>query len=474
MKKNNATDGPRPAGSAFYLRKADHDPRAAALSALSSVLAGEADSQEALDRVLQSSSMPPSDKGLCTELLYGQLRACLRLQWFSAQFLKKPEKLPWEMRLCLEQALYSMAFLRMPHRAAVHWAVEHVRNRFGQGLAGAANGALRSMQRELAGFGEYGFYREKFADELEALAVWRAVPVWIVRLWREAYGEEKARELLEISSQAPPQGLRLNRARPGWEKARELLLQKAEEQGEAPGSAPVGACGLLFEHGLPYEARQLMAEGRASRQSAASYAALETFEPGSLPGPLWDCCAGRGGKTMALLERGLAVALASDPALRRLKALRQEYERLRLAAPPCPAILVGSATDAADFSLFRPLDGEGEAPPLPDRFGAAIVDAPCTGLGTLGRRPEIRFRRSPEDCRRLTALQAEILEAVWQRLAPGGRLVYLTCTANPAENGDQIRSFMARRPEAVLAREYEGGEWRRYREYFYGATLEKR
>ena len=474
MKNNVSVFSSCVPGSAFFLRKATHDPRAAALSALSRVLAGEADAQEALDAVLQSPAMMPSDKGLCTELFYGHLRMYLRLQWFSSRFLKKPEKLPWEMRLCLDQALYSLAGLRMPARAAVHWAVEHVRHRFGQRLGAVANGALRSMQRELASFRDVAFYRAAFPDALEAEACWHSMPLWIVRLWHEAYGPQKAGQLLELAGSSPPQGLRLNRSCSGWEKLRVSLLENREGDGDGRKAQAVGACALWYAHSLPYEARRLVSEGRASRQSVASYAALEAFEPRSWPVPVWDCCAGRGGKTMVLLEQGISVALVSDTSARRLKALPLEYSRLGLSQPSCPPILMGSAAEAGKGEdAFRPLDPEAQALSLPERFGAILVDAPCSGLGTLSRHPEIRLRRSPEDIAQLAQLQAGILDALWPRLESGGSLIYLTCTASPAENEEQVAAFLERHPDAACAQEYQGGEWELLGEYFYGAMLRK-
>lgn len=445
------------------LHKADHDPRAAALVVLSRVLNEGADSQAALDEALASPGLVPTDKGLCTELVYGVLRWYLRLDWFAGRFLARPDKLPEEMRLCLLCALYEMALLRIPHHAAVNWAVSHVRNRFGKGLAGVANGALRSMQRGLKDFSDPNILAHDCANPEGALAREYAVPVWIVRLWREHYGHEEALDLLRAGREAPPSGLRLNRSWPGWEAGREELL--------ATGALAVGRAGLAFPGPLHWRARELAQQGKASRQSAASYEALEFFAPSCWPQPIWDCCAGRGGKTLALLEQGIPVALASDSSGRRLQGLAGEYDRLGLAVsggPPCPVTLPLSADQAS--SDHPDLWPEG----LPASFGSILLDAPCSGLGTLARRPEIRLRRTPEDLDRLVALQRRILDAVWQRLQPGGFLIYLTCTLNPAENEGQISEFFAAHVDALLRREFQTPFGSPLREFFYGALLEKR
>jgi len=387
----------------------------------------------------------PTDKRLCTEITYGVLRWYLRLKEFSEHFLPKPDKLPEEMRLALIAALYEMAFLRVPHHGPVAWTVKHVGNRFGKGLGGVANGALRSMQRGL----------KDFHNPALSPATRYAMPEWLINLWMESYGETATFALLEASQSVPPSGLRLNRASPGWEKLRgSLLLENTES------ARPVGSSALAFYDSLPWRAKELINEGRASRQSAASYEALESCNPTLWHQPLWDCCAGRGGKTLALLEQGIPVALASDPSAHRLADLAKEYARLGLTNPPCPPMEAVAAENAALI--------------LPDAFGTILVDAPCSGLGTLARRPEIRLRRTPEDLDTLAATQRRILEAAWPRLRSGGCLIYLTCTLNPAENEGQIAAFGARHPDAVQDSEFHTPFDSPLREFFYATVLKKR
>lgn len=500
----------------FRLHRAGHDPRAAALTVLAQVLDGRADSQAALDEALRSPLLTPSDKRLCTELVYGVLRRYIGLEDFANGFLSKPDKLPVEMRLALLQALYEMACLRIPHHASVGWTVAHIRNRFGQGLARVANGALRSMQRSLDEFGNpRRVLRDASAAE-DALARFFAVPAWIVALWLRHYGPEATHALLEAAQGPAPSGLRLNRASPGWEQIKAALIGLYEpEQVKELASPPVagtevseermkaltrhgdcepgevaaiergvlgavllkppaaseeklflaGACGLAFPGPLPWQTRALLQEGKASRQSAASYEALEAFEPASWRLPIWDCCAGRGGKTLALLEQGIAVDLASDPSEYRLGALGEEYARLRLTAPPCPEVLPLSVDEAA-----ARLAGQ----PCPRTFGTILIDAPCSGLGTLSRRPEIRFRRTPGDLDKLADTQRRILSLAWERLEPGGSIVYLTCTLNPAENEGQVATFLEQHENAELTREFRTEFWSPLREFFYGAQIRKR
>ncbi len=129
--------------------RSEHDPRAAALRVIDQTLTGKEPSQFLLDKALRESKMVPSDKGLCTELVYGFLRSAIRLDWNLRQLLRDPDKLPPEMLLTVKLAAYEIAHLRIPPHASVNWAVSRIRNRFGKGLAGVANGVLRSFVRSM-------------------------------------------------------------------------------------------------------------------------------------------------------------------------------------------------------------------------------------------------------------------------------------------------------------------------------------
>lgn len=513
----------------LFLHKAGHDPRAAALVALHQVIFQGAGSQAALDKALSESELVPSDKRLCTELLYGTLRHYIRLEWYARRYLSKPEKLPGEMYLCLLLALHEMAFLRIPARAAVNWAVGHVRNRFGDGLSRVANGSLRAMGRNLKAFKDFEFYLKHTDDEKKALGLWYSMPDWIVGMWLEGYGREKTLRYLEASQRPALSGLRLNKLRPDWTQRREELLQMFDAGAGAsalkPAKTPVGAgdaraadydagyddedfgqftpvwedrgvklksrpapmavspeC-LAFRGSLPFEARDMIRRGAASRQSAASVQALSALNPQSWPGPIWDACAGRGGKTLYLLESGLPVTLATDPSARRLEGLREDMRRLgleddgRLEIRPVSALDIGGAPrpDA------RPDAGPDSGPDLglaadggsgqPGLFGTILIDAPCSGFGTLSRKPEIRLRRTMGDVADLVKIQSSLLDYAFSRAAPGGLIAYITCTLNPAENQDQVSGFTGRFAGTELVAAFQTPADSPLGEFFYAALI---
>ncbi|MDL2316789.1 hypothetical protein LJC59_06900, partial [Desulfovibrio sp. OttesenSCG-928-A18] len=413
--------GPSRAGKdlSALRHRAGHDPRCAALHALFAVLFCGRDSQAALDAVLGDATgadalqslLVPSDRALCTELLYGSLRHFLLLDAFAANYLHKAAKLPLEMRLAMVQSLYEAAFTRSAHHAVVNWTVTLVRNRFGKVLGNVANGALRAMFRDLPHLARPGAGQDGNAPE--ELALRFGMPLWITAMWAGLYPEQELLALLAASQQRPVSGIRLNAAREDWQAVREDLGRAIKAGGAAALPAP-SEYSLAFEGKAPPGLRQFLAHGRASRQSPAVSALLRQLEPASWPQPLWDCCAGRGGKTLALLEQGIPVAIASDVSQKRLGGLPEEYQRLQLSSPPCPEIRLMAADAAGADAAAQAADASYPVrAPAADSFGTILLDAPCSGLGTLARRPEIRFRRGSEDITQLAALQAGLLDAVW-------------------------------------------------------------
>jgi 16S rRNA (cytosine967-C5)-methyltransferase len=485
----------------FRLRGADNDPRSAALAVLFRVIHESEDSGAALDAALRSPRLAPTDKRLCTELVYGTLRRYSGLHSLVCGFLSDPEGIPAEMRLALVAAAYETAFLRSPHHAAVAWTVGHIRNRFGGVMAGVGNAVLRAVQRNLDAYHAARAAGETPEATLPELAAACDLPEHIVGVWADAYGRTEIAGLLRASGRAAPSGLRLNRSRPGWEALRETVLRDFADLHAAQGRqvTAVGPCTLAFDGSLPLSARKAVEEGRASRQSAAAYEVVQALSPEDWPRPIWDCCAGRGGKTLALLEQGIPAELATDRSAGRLRALGAECVRLGIppALRPLTATLDltdGAALPARIAEILKEASGlcgeraaevepsaeaersaggdrgRGVAAPA-ERFGTILLDAPCSGLGTLARRPEIRLRRQPESLYAAAALQARLLDNLRPLLKPGGRIVYITCTVNPAENEGQVAAFLARHPEASSGREFRTPFSSPLGEFFYGAEL---
>jgi tRNA and rRNA cytosine-C5-methylases len=435
--------------------RSEHDPRTAALRIIDQTLSGNEPSQMLLDKALRESVMVPSDKGLCTELVYGFLRNAVRLDWNIRRLLREPDKLPDEMVLVLELAAYEIAHLRIPAHASVNWAVSRVRNRFGKGLSGVANGVLRAFARDVKGYKDETHYTNALGP-VAGLAVFYAVPEWIVHLWLDAYGETKTRAYLEGSASPAVPAVRVNASRDDAATVRGDLMNTGQSEART-----IGPWGLAFPTGVPYIARGLEKEGRLSYQTAAIQELFVETDMLSWPSPVWDACAGRGGKTAAMLERGVAVSLASDIAAGRISSLDDELERLGIAPDFRPVVLEADAADLPDSPAFA------------EPFGTVLLDVPCSGLGTLARRPEIRFRRTAEDIAELTVIQDGILDAAGRRVRSDGRIVYITCTLSPTENEERVKAFLDRTPGFVLDKEWSTPPHSPWHEFFYTAILRK-
>ncbi len=435
--------------------------RRLALAVLSRVLpeggtdAGQ-DVQAALDAALAAPGLDPRDKALATELVYGSLRLGGRIEFILSRFLKNPAAVPGPVQRILSLAAYEILYLsKVPVYASVDWAVSAVRQAAGKGLSGMANAVLRRLSQAAGDLDDPAFYCPDRCDEAEYLSRFFSCPRWIVALWLEAYGPTDTRLLLESQIEAAPLGLRVNQAKPG---ARQLFDALAALPGvrfaaypalALPSGADLSPAGV--------DLAEALTQGLVSRQSAAAQAVLARLDLSDWPEPIVDACAGRGGKTLLLAEAGKRV-LAGDISAPKLAGLTNEAARLGLA--PVPAF----RASATRLPLGQTL---GAAP------GTILLDAPCSGLGVLARRPDAKWRRRPEDLPGLIRLQRSMLAAAYAALPPGGLLVYVTCTANPAENEGAVDHLGRRHPRLALAAEVPAAPDLALGEVFYGAALRK-
>ena len=416
--------------------------RLTALRALSACLKG-ADVQAALDQALAGAKgLDPRDAGLATELCYGTLRLKIRLDWLLGRYLRDAEALPAPMRLALAVAAYEIIRLdKIPAYASVDWCVQYVKG-LSPALAKVANAVLRRITDLGPEADVPETFREPHDDRAAFLARYHAVPLWLARVWLDAYGDH-AEAYLAATTTAPALGLRM---RPNLtDEGRTALTEEADvldslDTGLALGATP---------DGLP----ALLEQGLVMRQSFAGQQAMHTIGATDWAGPVWDCCCGRGGKSMLLADHGVGPILASDPSRARLRGLAAELRRLGI-------------------TNVLPVRAKADVPaPLSAPVSTILVDAPCSGLGVLSRRPDAKLKRTRADLDRLVDVQARILDNTAASLRDGGTLAYVTCTLNPAENGDQIRRFLARTPTFRLIHEFQTPPTANLGEFFYAALV---
>jgi 16S rRNA (cytosine967-C5)-methyltransferase len=370
------------------------------------------------------------DAAFATELAYGTLRLAGRYDAIIAAAAGRPLTAIDAATLdVLRLGAHQLLALRTAKHAAVHQAVEQVREVRGRGAAGFANAVLRRVgERDAAGWTEV--LTADVTDRFERAALTTGHPRWVVRELSDALagmadGGGDLDALLEVDDAAPPVGVV---ALPGLAD-RDALVDPAGLPLRPHRLSPVG---VELDGGDP-GALAAVAAGVARVQDPGSQLAalaLSRARP-VRPGERWlDLCAGPGGKA-ALLAAEAHVGGASLVANEVAPARAGLVERALAAVPGEHAVEVG---DGRRF-------GAGER-----RFDRILLDAPCSGLGALRRRPEARWRKQPSDVPPLATLQGELLDAAVAALVPGGLLAYVTCSPVTAETTDVVGAALGRHP----------------------------
>jgi 16S rRNA (cytosine967-C5)-methyltransferase len=376
----------------------------------------------ALRAALERSRLGPRDRAFATELLYGTLRWRGRLDFLLKHLLERDlGKLELRVALILRLGAYQLLYCDgVPTRAAVSESVRCARAAGLERATGLVNAVLRRLAQEHAAIPLPALDQDPAGHLSHALSL----PGWIAERWLEAFGAEEAARLARASNAVPPRTLRANRRRVG----RDVLLAELRERfAEAVPSrlAPDGI--LVGPRGQPARDPAFL-EGRFTIQDEASQLVVELLDP--RPGErILDACAAPGTKSTAIAERigGDDEVVALDRHERRLGLLQRDVRRLGLRN-------VRPLQADATRPLVRQLSAEA--------FDRILVDAPCSGLGTLRRNPDLRWRLRPEDPERLAETQRGILKHVAPCLRPGGTLVYSTCTLSREENEEVVAAFL--------------------------------
>jgi 16S rRNA (cytosine967-C5)-methyltransferase len=356
------------------------------------------------------------DVRLITELVLGTLRWRGRLDHALEQVSsRRLAAIDPAVRTALRLAAHQILFLdRIPDAAAVNGSVQLARQSAGARAAGFANGVLRSLCRGR----ESGKVLEGDPDDPGDWPVLYSHPGWLIDRWIERMGRDDTRALLEANNRPAPVVLR-----PIGEDAGRLADRLRAEGVEAEPS-PMVANALRLVRGNPFRTRTFEAGGFYAIDEASQLVPRLFGDPGG--DPVLDLCAAPGGKAIVLASHpSRPLVIAADRHEGRLRRLRSNRERLGLEN------LLLLAADFATGSAVR------------QRFRAVLVDAPCSGTGTLRRHPEIRWRLQPGDLDRLVGVQKRLLEAAAHRVAPGGTLVYSVCSLEPEEGERRVDSFLA-------------------------------
>jgi len=443
-------------------------PRRLAWKVLEAVAAG-AFADNALERELAKTNLAPLDRGLATELAYGAIRQRFLLDaWIDAHGRLKANRQPPRLRWLLHVGLYQLLFSsRVPASAAVNTSVQLAKEAGFARLAPVVNGLLRAVARAHNPHGAEAdaarplnpWQGLALPDAAAAsLALRHSLPPWLATQLLQWCRPEEAEAFGRSSNTPPALDLRINRRRSSRAEvlaafgAAGLTAQALDDQ--EWGLCLAAASGDL--RGLPG-----FKEGHwcVQDRTAQAIAPLLAPQPGQR---VLDACAAPGGKSTQLAELmdDQGEIWAVDRSEARLKKVVANAERLGMVS------LQMLAADAADLLEIRPQ--------WHGYFDRILVDAPCSGLGTLARHADARWRIQPDTIAELANQQQRLLERLAPLLQPAGRLVYATCTVHPQENGDVVNAFLACHPSWHLIHQQQWWPAPQAGDGFYAAVLEPR
>ncbi len=355
------------------------------------------------------------DRALLEAICFAALRRRTAYDKALGQWLQKPlGPREADLRGLLMAGFAQLDVLQLPAHAALSATVDAARALGRERQAGLVNAVLRRAQRE-------GFAEARAED---------AWPQWLLEQVRQDWPEHAA-AIFANSLQPAPLWLRVN----GQQHSRDAYMAQLQDAGIDAVAEPLSADAIRLPVAVPVASLPGFAQGAVSVQDFSAQQVADALSPATGARVL-DACAAPGGKAAHLLERDSTLNLvALDVDARRLQRIRETFARTGVGSEA--QVL---AADAADIAAWW----DGKA------FDAVLLDAPCSATGIIRRQPDVLLHRRAEDITALAALQARLLDALWQVLRPGGVLLYSTCSILRRENGQQVAEFLARTADARL------------------------
>lgn len=388
-------------------------------------LDGMRKSEELLNRMLEHSGLGQNDRALSKELVAGTLKYRLQCDYVIARFYRHDyAKAATVLKNILRLGVYQLMHLdRVPRSAAVNESVKLARKYKGDHLAKLVNGLLRNISKATI---DLDGWTASMRDA-ERLSIRYSYPEWLTTRWITRYGIDAASTMLAHGNLPPATGYRINRLKTDPEN----LLVKPELSEAKRVTDAKGLDCFFFTKSFD-RMEPLLKEGLVSVQNPAQGLAclMAAPEPGST---VYDMCAAPGGKStfMAELMENCGRVIALDRTAAKVARIASNAAKLGI-------------------TIIEPREGDALAFDPGCALDTVLLDAPCTGTGVLGRRAELRWRTTAEKLRELVALQAALLDRAASLLAPGGVLVYATCSVEPEENELQVEAFLQRHPDFVM------------------------
>jgi 16S rRNA (cytosine967-C5)-methyltransferase len=379
----------------------------------------ERGAQDALDYRARKANLDARDRAFATELAYGSIKMRRALDWYLEPFIgERKTQLPPVIREILRLAIYELVYTRPDAHATVFEFVNLAKRYGHRGVGNLVNAVLRTFLRE----GPLEPTRESFESDEEYLGTRYSLPTWLVRQWTVTFGAQVEAICAAVNEPARA-AVTVNAQR----TTRAELAEWFAARGAASTPSAIVSDSLLVHEAAVARAQEANAAGAWWIQSESSAMPVEVLNP--QPGEaVLDVCSGRGNKALQIGARmaGEGSELCVERDERKSAVLQARLEAAGLVA----GAIVGDAT--------QPLLPAGA------RYDRVLVDAPCSGIGVIGRHPEARWKKLPDDGERLASTQRQLLEALASVVHAGGALVYAVCSTDPRETIEVVEWFRAR------------------------------
>lgn len=369
-----------------------------------------------IDQEIKKGQLNPKDAALLTEVVYGTLQNKIKIDYILSHYITKKRPKLW-IQMLLRLSLYQMYYLdRVPDHAILNEAVEIAKRRGDKGIASFINGVLRSVQR--SGLPDL----KEVSDDAERISIETSHPLWLVKRWIKLYGLENTKNMTKINMKKQPLSIRIQPLKINRDHAISCL----QNEGYTVRKSRLSPQGIVIEKGNITKSK-LFKNGKCTIQDESSMLVgeLAGVEPGM---KVLDSCSAPGGKATHLAEKmqDTGTVFAFDLHKNKLRLINKRQKELNL------SIIKTGVHDARKLqSKFQK-----------GTFDRIIVDAPCSGLGVIRTKPDIKYNKTYEDIERLSRIQLDILNKVSPLLKEGGKLIYSTCTIDKSENEDVVQQFL--------------------------------
>ncbi|MBP1950713.1 16S rRNA (cytosine(967)-C(5))-methyltransferase RsmB [Virgibacillus litoralis] len=378
-----------------------------------------------INNEIKSRKIEPKDESLLTEIVYGTIQRKLTLDYYLGAFIDKKKKIqPW-VRMVLRMSVYQMTFLnKVPDHAVIHEAVEIAKTRGHKGIASFVNGVLRSVQRK--GVPD----TSTIESNSKRISIETSHPEWLVERWISMYGNDITRDMCHANLKRKALTVRVQPLKISRQDAMDELDKLGFETRESEFSSQ----GIIIDKGNILKTT-LFSEGYLTIQDQTSMLVAEMLhvKPGM---DVLDACSAPGGKVTHIAEKmeNQGSIDAYDLHAKKTKLINDKAAILDL------TIIDAKQGDA------RKLQEKYED----ESFDRILVDAPCSGLGVIRGKPDIKYNKQENDIYQLSEIQSDIMEHIAPLLKKGGLLIYSTCTVDKNENEDVVEAFLEKNSDFIL------------------------